>query len=150
MVSFFPPFTRHFAMLLLTTCAAEKIYLGLPFSLILYSPPPEPRSLPASASSIFILHLSLSLSLPLPLSFGLSSSLSLPLSHCVTHSMALIHQLVLRADNGRCHIAKGKPRHRATVSENQQKSKIESVSEKRETRERERQRYLYGCSLWKC
>lgn len=26
-------FTRHFAMLLLTTCIAEKIYLGLPFSL---------------------------------------------------------------------------------------------------------------------
>lgn len=32
MVYFFL-FTRHFAMLLLTTCVAEKIYLGLPFSL---------------------------------------------------------------------------------------------------------------------
>lgn len=50
----FFPFTRHFAMLLLTTCAAEKIYLGLPFSLTLCLPPREPLSRPASASSIFI------------------------------------------------------------------------------------------------
>lgn len=80
MVSFFSPFTRHFAMLLLTTCAAEKIYLGLPFSLILYSPPSEPRSLPASASSIFILHLSLSLFLFLSLSVSQARSLFLSLT----------------------------------------------------------------------
>lgn len=59
-------FTRHFALLLLTTCVAEKIYLGLPFSLPLTqndcaSPPPEFRSNPASSSSIFIPNVSLSL-----------------------------------------------------------------------------------------
>jgi len=145
MDSFFP-FTRHFAMLLLTTCAAEKIYLGLLFSLTLCLPPPEPHSLPALASSIFILRL------PLPLLFSFSSVLSLPMSHCVTHSMPLIHQLVLRADNGLCHIAKGKERHGDGVIEKEKKrARLRVWMKKRSEREREPGRgFLYGCGLWKC
>lgn len=102
-------------MLLLTTCAAEKIYLGLPFSLALHSPPPVPHSLSARASSIFILWVSLS-----PFR-SLSRSPILSFSLCVTRSMALIHQLVLRADNGLCHIAKGKERHRDRQNEKEKK-----------------------------
>lgn len=50
--------------------------------------------------------------LPHPYSSRMSLSLWHPLSNCVTNSMALIHQLVLRADNGLCPISKEKERHR--------------------------------------
>lgn len=115
MVSFFFPLHSSFCHAALNHLCSWK---DLPWpSILSHSVLASPRaSFPPCVCLIHIHPASLSLSLPL--SFGLSSSLSLPLSHCVTHSMALIHQLVLRADNGRCHIAKGKPRHRATVSEN--------------------------------
>lgn len=84
--------TLHFTIHLSTTCVAEKIYLGLPFSLFLHN------SLPQSFSRV---HTN-----ALTLSHPYSSSVSLAPS--VTHSMALIHQLALRADNGLFHIAKEK------------------------------------------
>lgn len=97
--------TLHFTIHLSTTCVAEKIYLGLPFSLFLHN------SLPQSFSRV---HTN-----ALTLSHPYSSSVSLAPS--VTHSMALIHQLALRADNGLFHIAKEKEkqieRERARVSE---------------------------------
>lgn len=57
-----------------------------------------------------------------------SLPLLLPLPQCVTHSMALIHQLVLRADNGLCRIAKRERETRIQWGEGEKKktgSKIE-------------------------
>lgn len=138
-------------MLLLTTCVAEKIYLGLPFSLT----PAESlcTCLPQSLAPALLLPHPYSSCVPLflwlSLCLSLSLFLSLPLSNCVTHSMTLIHQLVLRADNGLCHIAKGKERHRDTVRGKKRKREQDWEGGWERERETERkERGVVEVSLW--
>lgn len=132
--SFFSPHSSFCRAALNHLCSWKDLpwppILSHSHRITLYLPPPEPHSRPISASSIFILRLSIPLSLYLSLSPALSPPRPPP--RCVTHIMALIHRLVLRADNGLCHVAKEKVKRRDFY-------KRERESETQRERESERE-----------